>query len=62
MTATDERGAAIQQAAAAVLGHAGPECRADPHIPMTAMGRALDLGATSQEIQDEIARQRTQTS
>lgn len=49
---------AITEAARAVLEHGGPACLTDPRIPMTAMGRAYDLGATETDITDEMKRQR----
>ena len=51
---------AVQDAASAVLDHGGPECRTDPHLPLQAMGRALDAGATTEDIRIEISRQRRQ--
>lgn len=49
---------AIRAAAKAVIEHGGPECRTDPHIPLEAMGRAYELGATGDDIAAEMARQR----
>lgn len=56
----DARTAAIQAAARAHLEHGGRECRTDPHIPINAANAALDLGATVEDIQAEMARQRNQ--
>ncbi|MDX2700576.1 hypothetical protein [Streptomyces ipomoeae] len=50
---------AIEEAALAVLEHGGPDCLTDPHTPLEAMGRALDAGATHDDIAAEISRQRT---
>ncbi|MGK5497556.1 hypothetical protein [Streptomyces sp. URMC 125] len=49
---------AVEEAACAVITHGGPECRTDPHIPVEAMGRALDAGATHDDIAAEMRRQR----
>lgn len=49
---------AVQDAARAVIEHGGPECLTDPHIPLEAMGQALDAGATHDDIAAEIQRQR----
>lgn len=47
---------AIRVAAQAVIDHAGPECRTDPHIAMDLMGEAIDLGATHADIAAEMRR------
>jgi hypothetical protein len=52
---------AVAEAARAVIEHGGPEWRTDPHIALEAMGRAYDLGATGDDIADEMRRQRTQS-
>ena len=49
---------AVAEAARAAIEHGGPECRTDPHIPLEAMGRALDAGATHDDIAAEMQRQR----
>jgi hypothetical protein len=49
---------AVQEAARAVIEHGGPDCLTDPHIPLEAMGRALDAGATHDDIAAEMRRQR----
>lgn len=49
---------AIEEAAREVLAHGGPECLTDPHAALGAMGRALDAGATHEDIAAEMRRQR----
>ncbi|MGA4954078.1 hypothetical protein [Streptomyces lydicamycinicus] len=49
---------AIEEAAAAVLAHGGPECRTDPKIATRAMEQAFDLGATEADIRAAMRRQR----
>ncbi|MEU0627725.1 hypothetical protein [Streptomyces sp. NPDC005989] len=49
---------AIETAAREVLAHGGPDALTDPHIATEAMGRALGLGATHDDIRAEMARQR----
>ncbi|MFJ8852343.1 hypothetical protein [Streptomyces sp. NPDC102437] len=49
---------AIGTAAREVLAHGGPDALTDPHIATEAMGHALDLGATHEDIAAEINRQR----
>ncbi|MFE7427814.1 hypothetical protein [Streptomyces sp. NPDC057545] len=49
---------AVEAAAAAVIEHGGPEALTDPHIVTTAMGVALGLGATHEDIRNEMRRQR----
>ncbi|MDX3162420.1 hypothetical protein PV516_01215 [Streptomyces scabiei] len=49
---------AVQEAARAVIDHGGPDCLTDPHIPLAAMGAALDAGATHDDIAAEMQRQR----
>ncbi|MHB9857637.1 hypothetical protein [Streptomyces sp. YIM S03343] len=49
---------AVEKAAAELIAHGGPACRTDPHIPLDAMGVALDAGATHDEIAAEMRRQR----
>ncbi|MFI6700300.1 hypothetical protein ACIBJC_15205 [Streptomyces sp. NPDC050509] len=49
---------AVREAAKAVLEHGGPEHRTDPLIPTRAIGAALNLGATHDDIRAEMARQR----
>ncbi|MEU6614466.1 hypothetical protein [Streptomyces parvus] len=53
-----DRQQAVQETARAVLAHGGPAARTDPQIPTTAMGRALNLGATHADIAAEMRRQR----
>lgn len=53
-----DRQQAIEAAARAVIEHGGPECRTDPHIACDAMKTALDLGATHDDIEAEMKRQR----
>jgi hypothetical protein len=53
-----DRQQAIQAAAREVLAHGGPDCLTDPHIPLNAMGAAIDAGATHDDIAEEMARQR----
>ncbi|MFG2833146.1 hypothetical protein ACGFWI_37870 [Streptomyces sp. NPDC048434] len=49
---------AIEEAAAAVLAHGGPECRTNPKVVTAAMGRAYDLGATEEDVRAAMRRQR----
>ena len=53
-----EKQQAVQDAARAVIEHGGPDCLTDPHIPLEAMNRALEAGASHHEIAAEIRRQR----
>ncbi|MFD9569976.1 hypothetical protein ACFWBI_09040 [Streptomyces sp. NPDC059982] len=53
-----DRQQAVTEAARAVIEHGGPECRTDPQIPCAAMDHALSLGATHEDIQAEMRRQR----
>lgn len=53
-----DRQQAIETAAREVLAHSGPDCLTDPHIPLNAMGAALDAGATHTDIAAEMQRQR----
>jgi hypothetical protein len=55
---TVDRQQAVQEAARAVIEHGGPHCLTDPHIPLNAMGAALDAGATHDDIAAEMQRQR----
>lgn len=48
----------VEEAARELLVHGGPSCRTDPHVPLDAMGRALDAGATHDDIAAEMRRQR----
>lgn len=50
---------AITEAAREVIAHGGPDCATDPHTPLNAMGRALDAGATHDDIAAEMRRQRS---
>lgn len=49
---------AIEEAAREVLAHGGPDCLTDPRQVADAMGRALDAGATQDDIAAEMRRQR----
>ncbi|MER8083826.1 hypothetical protein ABTZ57_01355 [Streptomyces sp. NPDC094048] len=53
-----DRQTAVEEAARAVLEHGGPNARTDPHAVVAAMGQAIDLGATHEDISAEMARQR----
>ncbi|MGW5130372.1 hypothetical protein [Streptomyces sp. NPDC004135] len=53
-----DRQTAIEEAAREVLAHGGPDCLTDPHVPLVAMSRALDAGATHDDIAAEMDRQR----
>lgn len=53
-----DRRQSVEEAAREVLAHGGADCLTDPHIPMEAMKRALDAGATPEDIAAEIRRQR----
>ncbi|MFE7347508.1 hypothetical protein [Streptomyces fimicarius] len=55
-----DRQTAVEAAARAVLDHGGPDARTNPRDVVDAMGRAIDLGATHDDIRAEMARQRTQ--
>ncbi|MFE2912836.1 hypothetical protein [Kitasatospora indigofera] len=52
------RAEATANAAREILAHGGPDCLTDPHIGLAAMSRALDLGATHDDITAEMRRQR----
>lgn len=54
----NRRQTAVEEAARALIEHGGPECRTDPHVATRAMARALDLGATHDDITAEMRRQR----
>ncbi|WP_262705532.1 MULTISPECIES: hypothetical protein [Streptomyces] len=54
----DQRTAAVREAAREVLAHGGPECLTDPREVMQAVGRALDAGASNEDIKAEMRRQR----
>lgn len=49
---------AVTEAAAAVIAHGGPDQLTDPHVPLEAMGRALDAGASHDDIAAEMQHQR----
>lgn len=49
---------AIEAAAKAVIEHGGPLQLTDPHIATGAMGTALSLGATHEDIRQAMRRQR----
>jgi hypothetical protein len=49
---------AVEEAAREVLAHGGPDCLTDPKQVMRAIGRALDAGATNEDIKAEMRRQR----
>ncbi|MFE5582540.1 hypothetical protein [Kitasatospora sp. NPDC056531] len=49
---------AIAEAAREILAHGGPLALTDPHIGLRAMSRALELGATHDDIRAEMRRQR----
>ncbi|MFL4904837.1 hypothetical protein ACJ6WF_17020 [Streptomyces sp. MMS24-I2-30] len=49
---------AVEEAAREVLAHGGPASLTDPKIPLDAMQRALDAGATHDDIAAEMRRQR----
>ncbi|MGW1744554.1 hypothetical protein ACWCRD_02830 [Streptomyces sp. NPDC002092] len=49
---------AVQEAAREVIAHGGPDCLTDPRQVMRAVGRALDAGATNEDIKAEMRRQR----
>ena len=53
-----DRQHAIEEAAREVLAHGGPACLTDPHTTLDAMGRALDAGASHDDIAAEMRRQR----
>ncbi|MFB7908132.1 hypothetical protein ACFC1T_17005 [Kitasatospora sp. NPDC056076] len=53
---------AIAEAAREVLAHGGPDCLTDPHIGLRAMSRALELGATEDNIKAEMRRQREENA
>lgn len=56
---SDARQEAIENAAREVIAHGGPAALTDPHLAVNAMGTALDLGATHEDIAAEMRRQRT---
>ncbi|MCX4665058.1 hypothetical protein [Streptomyces uncialis] len=49
---------AIENAAREVIAHGGPEALTDPRQVLNSMRTASDLGATHQDITDEMKRQR----
>lgn len=49
---------AVEEAAREVIAHGGPDCLTDPREVMRAVGRALDAGATNEDIKTEMRRQR----
>ncbi|MFE2407102.1 hypothetical protein ACFXDE_02025 [Kitasatospora sp. NPDC059408] len=49
---------AVSEAAREILAHGGPYCLTDPHIGLRAMGDAIALGATEDDIKAEMGRQR----
>ncbi|BBC30019.1 hypothetical protein SGFS_013130 [Streptomyces graminofaciens] len=53
-----DRQQAIEEAAREVLAHGGPDCLTDPREVMRAVGRALDAGASNEDIKAEMRRQR----
>lgn len=53
-----DRQQAVQEAAREVLAHGGPDCLTNPREVMRAVGRALDAGATNEDIKAEMRRQR----
>ena len=53
-----DRQQAVQEAAREVIEHGGPDCLTDPRQVMRAVGRALDTGATNEDIKAEMRRQR----
>ncbi|MFB7359583.1 hypothetical protein [Streptomyces gardneri] len=55
---SDTRQQAIENAAREVIAYGGPAALTDPHLSVNAMGAAIDLGATHQDIADEMQRQR----
>lgn len=55
----DARQEAVENAAREVIAHGGPAALTDPHLAVNAMGAALDLGATHEDIAAEMRRQRT---
>ncbi|MYR55538.1 hypothetical protein GTY54_04510 [Streptomyces sp. SID625] len=52
----------IDEAARELLAHGGPACLTDPHVPLAAVERAFEAGATADEIAAEMRRQRTAQS
>lgn len=48
----------VAEAAREVIAHGGPDCLTDPRISVEAMGRALEAGATHDDIAAEMRRQR----
>ena len=55
---SDARQQAVENAAREVIAHGGPAALTDPHQALDAMGTALNLGATHQDIADEMKHQR----
>lgn len=53
-----DRQQAVQEAAREVIAHGGPDCLTNPRDVMRAVGRALDAGATNEDIKAEMRRQR----
>jgi len=53
-----DRRQAVKEAAREVLAHGGPAALTDPSLPMEAMRRALEAGATHDDIAAEMRRQR----
>jgi hypothetical protein len=49
---------AVEEAAREVLAHGGPDCLTDPRQVTDSMGRALDAGATLDDVAAEMRRQR----
>ncbi|MEV5770100.1 hypothetical protein AB0L49_02350 [Streptomyces antimycoticus] len=49
---------AVREAAREVIEHGGPACLTDPREVMRAVGRALDAGASNEDIKAEMRRQR----
>lgn len=50
---------AVAEAARKILAHGRPACLTDPRRATDAMDRALDAGATHDDIAAEVRRQRT---
>jgi hypothetical protein len=51
---------AVEVAAREVIAHGGPACLTDPKQVMRAVGRALDAGASNEDIKAEMRRQRAE--
>jgi len=49
---------AIEEAAHTAIEHGGPACLTNPQIPLNALSRALDLGATHRDVEDAMKRLR----